>query len=129
MHNNVLVGHLDYLRDETSPLGANPDAYFPRPYAQYMGQNVKNFGYATDHFIQNGAFFRLKNLQIGYSLPRSFGQKIRVKNLRIYLSGENLLTFTKLMFFDPEAFGGRWYGAGDAYPLSKTLSVGINLNF
>ena len=129
MHNNVLKGHLDYFRDGTSPLGANPDAYFPRPYAQYMGQNFKNYGYATDHFIQNGAFFRLKNLQIGYSLPRSFAQKIRVKNLRIYLSGENLLTFTKLMFFDPEAFGGRWYGAGDAYPLSKTLSVGINLNF
>jgi len=129
MHNNVLVGHLDYWRDDTSPLGANPDAYFPRPYAQYWAQNAKNFEYPTDHLLQNGAFIRLKNLQIGYTLPGSITQKIGISSAKVYLSGENLLTFTKLMFFDPEAFGGRWYGAGDAYPLSKTLSIGFNLNF
>jgi len=129
MHNNVLKGHLDYWRDETSPLGANPNGYFPRPYAQYWAQNAKNFEYPTDHLLQNGAFLRLKNLQIGYTIPSNITQKIRMKNARIYLSGENLLTFTKLMFYDPEAFGGRWYGMGDAYPLSKTLSVGLSVNF
>ena len=129
MHNNVLKGQLDYWRDETSPLGANPDAYFPRPYAQYFGQNGKNYSYPTDHLLQNGAFLRLKNVQVGYSLPSNWTRKIFIKNARVYLSGENLLTFTKLMFFDPEAFGGRWYGAGDAYPLSKTISIGLNLNF
>ncbi|MCD6332397.1 MAG: TonB-dependent receptor, partial [Bacteroidales bacterium] len=129
MHNNVLKGHLDYWRDETSPLGANPDAYFPRPYAQYWGQNQKNYSYPTDHFLQNGAFLRLKNFQIGYTLPGRITQKISMSSARLYLSGENLLTFTKLMFFDPEAFAGRWYGAGDAYPLSKTWSIGLNVNF
>ncbi|HCC69947.1 MAG TPA: hypothetical protein DEQ09_02160 [Bacteroidales bacterium] len=129
MHNNVLKGHLDYWRDASSPLGANPDAYFPRPYAQYWGQNAKNFAYPTDHLLQSGAFLRLKNLQIGYNLPSNIVQKIFMKSARIYVSGENLLTFTKLMFFDPEAFGGRWYGAGDAYPLSKTISVGLSVNF
>jgi len=129
MHNNVLVGHLDYWRDDTSPLGANPDAYFPRPYAQYWAQNGKNFEYPTDHLLQSGAFIRLKNLQIGYTIPSSIARKIHMSNARIYVSGENLLTFTKLMFYDPEAFGGRWYGAGDAYPLSKTVSMGLSVNF
>lgn len=129
MHNNVLVGHIDYWRDETSVLGANPDAYFPRPYAQYMGQNFKNFGWTTDHFLQNGAYLRVKNVRVGYTLPSSLTDKIFVSSATFYLSGENLLTFTKLMFFDPEAFGGRWYGGGDAYPLSRTLSIGLNINF
>lgn len=130
MHNNVLKGHLDYWRDETSALGANTDdPYFPRPYAQYFGQNAKNYSYATDHFLQNGAFLRLKNFQLGYTLPSSITQKIFISSARFYMSGENLLTFTKMMFFDPEAFGGRWYGVGDAYPLSKTLSLGLNVNF
>jgi len=129
MHNNVLEGHMDYWRDESSALGANFDAYFPRPYAQFFGENQKNYGRPTDHLLQNAAYLRLKNLQIGYSIPKSIAQKVLLTNARVYLSGENLLTFSNLMFFDPEALAGRWYGAGDAYPLSRTLSAGINLNF
>ncbi|MEX2028767.1 MAG: TonB-dependent receptor [Candidatus Curtissbacteria bacterium] len=128
-HNNVLEGHLDYWRDESSALGANYDAYFPKPYAQFFGENVKNYGQPTDQLLQNAAYLRLKNLQIGYSLPKNITEKVLLTNARIYLSGENLLTFTDLMFFDPEALAGRWYGAGDAYPLSRVLSAGINLNF
>jgi hypothetical protein len=129
MHNNVLKEHLDYWRDESSALGANPDAYFPKPYAQYFAQNGKNYTYPTDHLMQNAAYLRLKNLQVGYSLPRNIAEKIWMTSARIYVSGENLATFTSLMFFDPEALQGRWYGAGDAYPLSRTWSVGVNLNF
>ena len=129
MHSNVLADHMDYWRDESSVLGANPDAYFPKPYAQYFGQNAKNYSYATDRLLQDASFLRLKNLQIGYSLPASIIEKVWMSNARIYLSGENLLTFTNLMFFDPEALGGRWYGAGDAYPLNRTWSVGLNVNF
>ncbi|NHE56653.1 SusC/RagA family TonB-linked outer membrane protein [Cyclobacterium plantarum] len=129
MHNNVLEDHMDYWRDETSALGANPDAYFPRPYAQFFGENAKNYGTPTDHLIQNAAYLRLKNLQIGYSLPQKIAEKVLLTNARIFVSGENLLTFTDLMFFDPEALAGRWYGAGDAYPLSTTMSAGLNLNF
>ena len=130
MHNNVLEGHLDYWRDESSPLGENKDdPYFPKPYAQYFGQNGKNYRFSTDHFLQNGAFLRLKNIRIGYTLPSSLTQKVFIQSAKLYVSGENLLTFTKMMFYDPEAFGGRWYGVGDAYPLSKTLSIGLNINF
>ena len=129
MHNNVLEEHLDYWRDESSALGANPNAYFPKPYAQYFGQNAKNYSYATDHLMQDASYLRLKNLQIGYSLPRFLAEKVWMSSARVYVSGENLLTFTDLMFFDPEALQGRWYGAGDAYPLSKSWSVGLNVNF
>jgi len=79
--------------------------------------------------MQDASFLRLKNLQIGYSLPRYLAEKVWMSNARIYVSGENLLTFTNLMFFDPEALQGRWYGAGDSYPLSRTWSVGLNVNF
>lgn len=129
MHNNVLEGHLDYWRDESSALGANYDAYFPRPYAQFFGENAKNYGRPTDHLMQDASYLRLKNLQIGYSLPKRIAEKALLTNARIYISGENLLTFTDLMFFDPEALAGRWYGSGDAYPLSRTFSAGLNLNF
>ena len=129
MHNNVLEGHLDYWRDESSALGPNYNAYFPKPYAQFFGENQKNYGRPTDHLMQNAAYFRLKNLQIGYSIPQNIAKKVLLSNARVYVSGENLLTFTSLMFFDPEALAGRWYGSGDAYPLSKTISAGVNLNF
>lgn len=129
MHNNVLEGHMDYWRDESSALGANYDAYFPRPYAQFYGENQKNYDRPTDHLLQNAAYLRLKNLQVGYSIPKNIAKKVLLSNARVYVSGENLLTFSNLMFFDPEALAGRWYGAGDAYPLSRTMSAGINLNF
>lgn len=129
MHNNVLEGHMDYWRDEASALGPNFDAYFPRPYAQFFGENQKNYGRPTDHLMQNAAYLRLKNLQVGYSIPKHIAKKVLLSNARVYVSGENLLTFSNLMFFDPEALAGRWYGSGDAYPLSRTLSGGINLNF
>jgi len=129
MHATCYVDHLDYWRDDTSPLGANPDAYFPRPYSEYTGSNDKNFGYPTNRYLQNGAYIRLKNVQLGYTIPSRITRKIFVSRARIYVSGENLLTFTKLMFYDPEAFSGRYYGPGDAYPLSRTISLGLNINF
>lgn len=134
LHASVYVEHLDFWRDETSPLGANPDAYFPNPYAQYIGQNGKNYDYPTDRYMQNGAYVRLKNMQIGYTLPGSVTQKVKIKSARIYLAGENLLTYTKLTtMFDPESFKGRTEGyggrPGDQYPLSRVLSIGLNINF
>jgi len=129
MHSTCYVDHLDYWRDDTSPLDANPDAYFPIPYSEYGGRNDKNYLYPSDRYIQNGAYIRLKNVQLGYTIPSRITRKVHLSGVRFYLSGENLLTFTKLMFFDPEAFSGRYYGPGDAYPLSRTVSMGLNINF
>lgn len=129
LHVAVYKEHMDFWRDASSPLGANPDAYFPKPYNEYTGQNDKNYGNATDRYLQNGAYVRLKNLQFGYTIPVSISKKVNISNARIYLSGENLLTFTKLMIFDPEGFKGRYSSIGDQYPLTQIYSMGININF
>ncbi|HDZ42291.1 MAG TPA: TonB-dependent receptor, partial [Bacteroidetes bacterium] len=133
LHANVYEEHLDYWRDSSNPLGANPDGYFPTPYAQYIGQNAKNYDYPTTRYLQNGAYVRLKNIQIGYTIPKRISEKVDVSMARIYVSAENFLTYTKLMIFDPEAFKGRTEGyqgrPGDQYPLSRVYSVGLNVNF
>jgi hypothetical protein len=114
-----LEEHMDYWTEE------NTGAYWPRP---YMDKGKKNHQIQT-RYLQSGAYLRLKSLQLGYTLPAKLTQQALVKNLRIYFSGENLLTFTKLItIFDPEATGGE-YGNGTIYPLQKVLSVGINLTF
>jgi TonB-linked SusC/RagA family outer membrane protein len=115
-----LEEHMDYWTEE------NTDAYWPRPY--YENWEDKNHQTQT-RYLQNGAYLRLKSLQIGYTLPAHITQKVKINNLRIYASGENLLTFTKLItVFDPELTGGQ-HGSGTMYPLQKVLSLGINVTF
>ncbi|GHT13249.1 SusC/RagA family TonB-linked outer membrane protein [Bacteroidia bacterium] len=117
------TSHLDYFRDENSPLGANTDSYFPKPYLN----NAKN-NYVQSRYLQDASYIRLKNLQIGYTLPASLTNKVKVEKLRIFFSGENLWTGTKMAkTFDPETIDGGWNGS--VYPLSKVLSFGVNLNF
>ena len=120
----------DYFRaDATNPLGQNLDSYYPRPLFG-DGKNQQ----AQTRYLQNAAYIRLKNLQLGYTLPLNITSKVGIQKLRLYLSGENLLTYTKLSkIFDPETIDG---GAvtngsrnGNAYPLSRVISGGISVNF
>lgn len=122
-----LVEHEDYFRDENTisvlkgAMSVNKDSYYPRPLF-----NSKNTARQT-RYLQNAAYVRLKNLQIGYTLPASLTRKVGISKLRIYLSGENLLTFTKMKgMFDPEGIDGGW--GGSVYPISRVYSVGLNLN-
>lgn len=111
---------LDYWTPE------NTDAYWPKPY--YTGEINKNRQVST-RYLQNIAYIRLKNLQLGYSLPPAILQRINVQRIRLFVSGENLLTFTKLIDnFDPEEIGGAW-GSGKLYPLMKTITLGLNVGF
>jgi len=130
LHATVLKEHLDYWRDDTSPLGANPNAYFAKPYSVFTGENQKNYQTPNDRYMQDGSYLRMKNLQLGYSIPQSLTRKVFISGAKIYLSGENLLTFSNLMIFDPEAITSAGLG-GDAkiYPLAKAYSVGLNINF
>lgn len=116
--------HWDFFRDADSPLGANLDAHFPRP---LFGAGDKNFRPQT-RFLQNAAYMRIKNIQLGYTLPESLVTKLGINTLRVYLSADNLVTFTKMnKIFDPEATGGAW-GPGKLYPLQRTISFGVNVN-
>ena len=117
--------HWDFWRDEGDELGANLNAYFPKP---QFANGSKNFQ-VSSHYLQNAAYIRLKNIQLGYTLPKKWTEKAGMSSVRIYASGENLLTFTKMFKeFDPETIGGDW-GDGKVYPLMKTYSIGININF
>ena len=72
----------------------------------------------------------MKNLQLGYTLPQSLTSRAGVSRARIYLSGENLLTFTRLIgIFDPETVALSGWNDGKTYPLAKVYSCGININF
>lgn len=75
-------------------------------------------------FMRDGSFLRLKSLEFGYSLPQTLTQKAKIKNIRIYCSGTNLLTFSKFKLWDVE-MGNNGLG----YPIQKVLNLGLQVSF
>ncbi|MFA7492614.1 MAG: TonB-dependent receptor [Proteiniphilum sp.] len=88
-----------------------------------------NFGNVSDFFLEDGSYLRLKNVTLGYILPQNIMQNIGMGDLRLrlYMGAENLFTFTKYTGFDPEV-SNNGIDAG-AYPVSRKLNIGINVNF
>jgi TonB-linked SusC/RagA family outer membrane protein len=120
--------HLDYWRpaDETNILGPNTDAYMPKPY--FSTERNKNLQTQT-RFVDNARYLRLKNLQVGYSLPLSITQRTPIHTMRIFFSGENLMTLQSLpKAFEPE----NMIASGTlmrTYPITRMLSLGVNVSF
>lgn len=112
---------LDYWTPE------NTGAFYPKPYI--TGEHVKNTQRQT-WFMEDASYIRLKNLQIGYSLPSELLAKTGfISGVRVHFSGENIWTKTSLNEnFDPETLGGGW-GGGKIYPPSQVLSFGLNVTF
>ncbi|MBX9782296.1 MAG: TonB-dependent receptor [Chitinophagaceae bacterium] len=81
----------------------------------------------TTRFLEDGSFLRLRNVQLGYSLPESAIKKIKLTNVRFYLMGENLWTGFKFLGFDPELSSGVLTGA--QYPALRTLTAGLTIGF
>lgn len=117
-----LVQQQDYFRDDpANPLGVNPNAYYPRPLFSDKNQQIQT------RYLQNAAYLRLKTLQIGYTIPVEISKKAFIQKIRIYFSGENILTFTHMSsIFDPETIDGGW--GGNIYPISKVYSVGVSIS-
>ncbi|MEJ7768741.1 MAG: TonB-dependent receptor [Chitinophagaceae bacterium] len=89
----------------------------------------KNFSNPSNFHLENGDYFRVKTLQVGYTFTQDFITRIGLQKARIYLSSNNLLTITRYTGFDPE-IGGSSYGIDRAiYPQSRSLIAGLNLNF
>lgn len=86
---------------------------------------------SSDLYITDGSYLRLKNIELGYTLPRSLTNKLMCDRLRIFVSAENLLTFTKYAGYDPEiSSGGISLGVDyGVYPQSRTFSIGFNIGF
>ncbi len=85
----------------------------------------------SDFYIQSGSFVRLRNITLGYTLPKSITDAIRLTKLRLYVSAENLYTFTKYTGYDPEIGGGVFDNGIDRgiYPQPRTIMTGINVTF
>jgi hypothetical protein len=120
-----LVEHLNSFRTSDSPLGENLNSYYPRFYLANGGKNQN----VQTKYLQNAAYLRLKNVQLGYTFSTKLIKKIGLQKLRIYSSADNILTLTHLSsIFDPEANQGL-YGDGKIYPLQATVSFGLNVTF
>lgn len=97
-----------------------------------LTENDKNGNWlSSDLFVKNGSFVRLKNIQIGYTLPEKITNLAFISKLRFYVSAENLLTITSYRGFDPEiSSGGTSLGVDrGVYPQARTISVGANITF
>lgn len=86
----------------------------------------KNFSNPSNFYLQAGDYVRIKTIQVGYSFPNEAIKQVGMTRARIYVTGENLFTFTKYTGFDPEIGGGIDKGY---YPQAKTLMLGLNLQF
>lgn len=88
-----------------------------------------NFGKFSDFYLENGDYLRFKTVQIGYTLPTSAIEKMGAQKLRLYVTGENILTLTDYTGFDPE-IGGNVMGIDKGYyPQSRSFMLGLNLQF
>lgn len=106
------------MRDVWS--SANPDGIIPNPFGNPI--NTEN----SSRYVESGSYLRLKNVQLGYTLPARWTEKIKMSRCRIYVSGSNLFTLTDYSGYDPEVGGGVDYGN---YPQSRTFMLGVNINF
>lgn len=100
----------------------NRDIYalWPR-YSAYRNNN--NTATST-WWMRDGSFLRLKQMELGYTLPNKLTRKLHVEGLRLYFQGNNLLTFSKFKMWDPELAGH-----GLNYPIQRTFNIGLNVTF
>lgn len=98
----------------------NPNASYPR---LSYGGNSNNYRQST-FWLRNGSYLRLKTLELGYSIPKPLVNKIRFNNIRLFLRGSNLLTFSSFKLWDPELGSS----TGTEYPLAKSLTLGLSVN-
>ena len=97
--------------------------------AKYSSININEHNFPssaiTSTFVYDASYIRLKNVEIGYKLPKSLLSKARINNVRFYIGGTNLLTFTDIPQVDPEITNG----GGNVYPNQITLNFGVNIDF
>lgn len=98
----------------------NTDGTIPSPTGNPMNRET------SDRLVESGAYFRLKNVQLGYTLPKDMTERAKISRLRLYLSMSNVFTITDYSGYDPEIGSGIDYGN---YPQARTVQMGINLDF
>lgn len=101
------------------PSTEDPNATYPR---LSFGGNANNYRNST-FWLRNGAYLRLKTVDIGYTVPTRIVNKLRLNNLRISVVGSNLLTWSSFKLWDPEMASSN----GEQYPLTKSITLGLNI--
>lgn len=110
-----------YADDHWSEDNQNLYALYPRLGAN--GAQIENNRQNSTWWMRDGSFLRLKQLEIGYSIPRKFAQSLKLRNARIYFSGLNLVTWSPFKLWDPEIGGN-----GFNYPIQRVFNLGLNVN-
>jgi hypothetical protein len=141
--------HLDYFRDKPGDkysglyegeANINTDAYWPRPYLNST-EEAKNKNNPNTRYLQNAAYLRLQNVQLGYNFPQELISKWKLQQIRVYVSGENLITISDLppgidpvapVGF-PEGGAGNYFGTAGTgrltYGADRTYSIGVNITY
>ena len=125
MSSAIKTWQLDYWTEE------NRDAEFPRVSITSTNNNQN-----STYWMRSAAYMRLKNLQLGYDLPKKLLANVGVSNLLVYVNAQNLLTITNFwngydpeINYDPGATDGVSLGSGGFYPQVKVFSFGVDLKF
>jgi len=136
-YNNIPIFHLGNMWTPE-----NTNAYFPRTMSRAASNaTTRTLGVAQTRYLQNVAYVRMKNIQIGYDLPSNWTKRIGAQSMRIYFSGENLFTYSPMyrvvkntidvenaVRSDRDTNSGN-SGDGYNYPMLKSYSFGVNLGF
>jgi len=127
---NSIFGQANTISNRWTPDNPTTDTRYPRAVFQDPNNNRR----VSDRFVEDASYLRLKNLSLGYNVPSNIMSKIGMTKGRIYVSGQNLLTFTNYSGFDPEisTFGETNTAPGTdflTFPQARTMIVGLNLGF
>jgi hypothetical protein len=100
----------------------NTDENFSSDIPALTAVNLNDEGRGSEYFIEDGSYVKLKNLVVGYTLPKQLSGRLKMRNMRVYLQAQDLFTLTKYTGADPE-------GLGYTYPLPRTVTFGMNIGF
>ena len=125
---NTLNFNVDNIPADVAPwTWDNPSNEYPRMFANSTDNNK-----ASDRFLENGSFFRLKNIQLGYTIPQRLTKKAYINKVRAYVSGTNLVTITAYKGYDPDIICGDVYYQGvdwGQYPSMRQVNFGLQVEF
>jgi hypothetical protein len=108
-----------------------PENHSTTNYRIFGDDPNKNMSNPSSWYIEDGSFFRVKNIELGFTLPKTMADRIGLDRLRIYVSGQNIFTFTKYSGFDPEFGIGSATSSGvdnGSYPQSKVYLLGVQID-
>ena len=119
--NRIANDHYFFNPNNPTDTRTNVDGYFPRLKFGSSAESINN--QSSDYWLYDANFFKLRNFQLGYTFNSKMTEKLKIRNLRVFFTGENLLMFTSFPGLDPEV------GAGAEYPTMKQFAFGLNFGF